>query len=85
MAHTALDTRSPAGLEPAQYWGGYERIARTWRSPWPDEDTPEDAKRRRTILNEVRKALRALEAQGAVKAVGPPPVPGRAQAYALTL
>jgi len=85
MAHTALDTPSPDGKPPAQYHGGYERIARTWRPGWPDDDEPEAAKRRRTILNEVRKSLRALETAGALKPIGLPPVPGRSQAYLLTL
>lgn len=85
MAHTALDTRSPDGDPPCQYFGTYRRIARTWRPGWPDDGEPDAAKRRRTILNEVRKALRALETAGAIKPTGPPPVPGHAQAYLLTL
>lgn len=85
MAHTALDAPSPDGKPPAQYRGGYERIARTWRPEWPDDSDPDAAKRRRTILNEVRKSLRALEAAGAIKPIGPPPVPGHAQEYLLTL
>jgi hypothetical protein len=85
MAHTALDTRSPEGKPPCQYFGTYRLIAQTWRPGWPGDGEPDAAKKRRSILNEVRKALRALETAGAVKPIGPPPVPGHPQEYLLTL
>lgn len=87
MALTALDDpteRYPA----ATYWAGYERIAGIWRSPFPEDDgTPEVRKKRKNILNEVRKVMRALETAGAVKVVdtGKLPCPGNAQTFKLTV
>ena len=85
MALTALD--DPSDDRPAAtYWGGYERIAGVWRSPFPEDDgTPGTRKKRKNILNEVRKVMRALEAAGAVKVVdtGKLPCPGNAQTFKL--
>jgi hypothetical protein len=87
MALTALD--DPTEKHPAAtYWGGYERIAGTWRAPFPEDDgTPETRKRRKNTLNEVRKVMRALEAAGAVKVVdtGKLPCPGNAQTFRLVI
>ena len=89
MALTSLD--DPTREHPAAtYWGGHERIARTYRT-WPDDDSPhppeERARRRRNILREVRRAIEGLEAAGAVKVADPSRItaPGISQAYALTL
>lgn len=87
MALTALDDPTP-DHPAATYWAGYERIAGAWRTPFPDDDgTPETRKRRKNILNEVRKTMRALEAAGAVKVVdtGRLPCPGHAQTFRLTI
>jgi hypothetical protein len=86
MAHTALD--DPNGTyAAATYWGGHESIARTWRTPYPDGDSDDDKRRRRNILNEVRRVMRALEQAGAVKALsdGQPVRLGHAQRYLITV
>lgn len=89
MALTALDDRTPE-RPAATYWGGHERIARTFRT-WPDDDGPhpdaERARRRRNVLREVRRAVEGLQAAGAVKVADPSrvPAPGNSQAYRLTL
>jgi hypothetical protein len=87
MALTALDDPTPE-YPAATYFGGYERIAGTWRSPFPaDDGTPETRKKRKNILNEVRKVMRALEKAGAVKVVdtGKLPCPGNAQTFRLVI
>ena len=87
MAHTALDTYGKNGEPPARYYGGHEWIARTWRAPYPDGDSDDEKRKRRNVLNEVRRAMRALETAGAVKALddGQQVRLGHAQAYLLTL
>jgi hypothetical protein len=89
MAHTSLD--DPSREHPAAtYWGGHERIGSTFRT-WPGDDSPhspeERAKRRRSILREVRRAIEGLQAAGAVKVadVSRVTAPGISQAYLLTL
>jgi hypothetical protein len=87
MALTALDDPTPE-YPAATYFGGYERIAGVWRSPFPGDDgTPEARKKRKNILNEVRKVMRALEVAGAVKVVdtGKLPCPGNAQTFKLVI
>jgi hypothetical protein len=86
MALTVLDEPHD-GTPAATYWGGAERIARTWQQPFPEGDTDEARKRRKNLLNEVRKVMRALESAGAVKVVdtGKPPGPGHAQTFVLTV
>jgi len=86
MALTALDDRTerhPA----ATYWGGRELIARSWRWPWPDGGTDDDARKRRTILHEVTVVCRDLRSDGAIEIVkgDRPAGPGRRQTFLLTL
>lgn len=86
MAHTALDGYSDDGKPPRRYYGGYVAIAKTWRTPFPDDDgTPEARRKRKNILSDVRKVMRALEAAGAVKVIdtGKPPGPGNSQSFML--
>jgi hypothetical protein len=87
MAVVALDKTSKDGKAPGLYFGGHERIARTWRQPYPDDDTDEARKRREDILHEVRKTCRALREAKAIEIVdtGEPVRDGQAQTYRLTL
>lgn len=85
MALTALD--QPNGDVPAAtYFGGHERIAQAWRSPWPEGDDEESKRKRRNLLNDVRKVIRALEGAGAVKPLDTGTVRlGHSQRYLLTI
>jgi hypothetical protein len=86
MALTALDEPS-GGKPPAQYWGGNERIARIWRQPFPEGDSDEEERRRKSTLKNVQKAIHALIKEGAIEIIdtGRPVRSGHAQVYRLTL
>ena len=86
MAATALDV--PKTGKPAEtYWGGHERIARSWRQPYPDGNTDKDCQRRANVLRDVRRACRALVDAKAIEIVETDQTVriGHAQVYRLTL
>lgn len=86
MALTALDDPTEKHRA-ALYWGGRELIARTWRWPWPEGDSEDDQRRRRTILHEVTVVCRELRLEGAIEAAAGArsPQPGVRQVFHLTL
>lgn len=69
MALRALDTTSKKGEPSNRYYGGWTdlSIALARELPDPDDESPEAARRRKTIRDEVRRYTTALVDAGAVK------------------
>lgn len=86
MAHRSLDDPTPEHPA-ATYWGGREYIARCWPQPFPASDSPEDGRRRASILNTVSVVCRELRFEGAIEVIKGPraPGPGKRQVFLLTL
>lgn len=86
MAVTALDKPNAKGQPAAVYWGGWADLALALSRDVPDDNgTPEIARRRKYIRDEVIRHTTALTKAGAIKPAVDKPVRGTKQTWILTL
>lgn len=86
MAVTSLDKPNAKGQPAALYWGGWTDLALALGREVPDDNgTPEMARRRKVIRDEVIRHTTALTNAGAIKPAVDKPVRGTKQTWKLTL
>ena len=86
MAITSLDKPNSKGQPASVYWGGWIDLAIALGRDTPDEDgTPEIARRRKIIRDEVIRHTTALTKAGAIKPAVDNPVRGTRQTWILTI
>lgn len=86
MAVTSLDKPNAKGQPAGVYWGGWADLALALGRDIPDDDgTPEIARRRKHIRDEVIRHTTALTKAGAIKPAVDNPLRGTKQTWILTL
>jgi hypothetical protein len=86
MALTALDRTSPKGRPGSVYYGGWEQLAQSLDREVPDDDgTPDTARTRKNLCDEVTKVCASLIRAGALKQPVDKARKGHQQSWILTL
>lgn len=86
MAITCLDKPNAKGQPAGIYWGGWADLALALGRDIPDDDgTPETARRRKNIRDEVIRHTTALTKAGAIKPAVENPGRKVSQTWKLTL